>query len=191
MQTWDRWTKTEPTVDELVDKFERLLFYMANQAARTYGLDVDDRDDVISAMMVRLLSLPVSKRPYLGYVKMVLNNALRDGLQSVVGRGASPKATWKDYATTDYHSAAGGDVDEFDSDPLDHISPMVCPESAIVDRITLDAALDTLTPRERICVDQERLPTEIAKELGITRTYVNMIRLRALRKLRRHLTKRK
>ena len=196
MQTWDKWTDAETvTAEALVDHWEDLIYWMANRARRSYHLDTESRDDIAQSMILELLAMPASKRPYIGYARMVLNNSLRDAVALIVSRGARPHKIWNTNATTDYESAVAGHNPDDDVlyalDYLRNTEHSGKHETTLVNAITLDAALEGLTARERLCVDVERNSESIAEEMGCSKQRVSQIRRLALTKLKKILNRRK
>jgi RNA polymerase sigma factor (sigma-70 family) len=191
MKTWESWTDAETVTDEaLIQHWRSLVKGIATNVARTYHLNDDDRDDLAQECFLKLLKMPESARPHIVYARTTIKNAIRTGISKAMSRGGSPTQKWRDYSTTDYESAvAGHNSDDEVSYPVDYLTGSPSPEAALVDSLSLDAALTTLTPRERASVEMERTLEAIAKDMGCSTEWVRQIRRRALSKLKRALAR--
>jgi RNA polymerase sigma factor (sigma-70 family) len=195
-QNYVRWTNDEHVTDEaLLEQFRALIWAVARRMQRSYKLSDSDAEDIASGIQLGLLRLPQAKRPYTGYCRMVINNAARNALGSIVGRGSTPKNDWRVSHTMSYAAASPtGDGDD-DGTAIERLTSTGSPEDALVQRVTLVNAIATLTEREQTVVrlfyglDGDECSTQIiADRLGVTHQVVyNTLKI-ALRKLKSKLT---
>jgi RNA polymerase sigma factor (sigma-70 family) len=152
---WQRWTDENPTDEELLDHWARLIRHVAKVAARTYKLNREDAEDIVSEIQLRLLRMPQLKRPYEHYGRQVINNTTRTSIIRLMCRGGSPGALWRDYETLSYRQAAPSrDAHVEDApDEADRAIPIPdSPEARLITRLTLDAAMEHLSDSEREAV---------------------------------------
>lgn len=192
-QEWEKWTDAEPVTDEMmVEQFVALCGYMARQAARTYGLREEDVEDTVQSLSLALLALPQNKRPFVGYCKATLNNALRDAIAERLRRGATPVNNWREYQTLDYLSAAPlEDGNDDATAALDRLAGCGLGEDAILTSIALREAVDALPALEREAITMVYLhgyrQQEVAKHQGVSSTIVSRRIKKALTALKASL----
>jgi len=195
MSEWKKWTDKTPVSDEaIIDHFQRLIHYISCVMSRSYKLQEEDRQDIVSAAQLALLRLPQDKRPLEGYCKTTINNAARNSIISRMSRGATSARQWRDYATMSYADAAPSNdpYTEDDTDAIDRISPTVSPENALTASITLDMAMARLDDRDREIVKryyiEEQTFEAVAEQLGVSTPTVRKLLESAMSKLKARLT---
>ena len=139
---------------QFIEHWRKLVHHIAMTAARTYKLRPEDTEDIESEMMLRLLRCPQGKRQYVGYIRQLLNNAVRTAIDSLMARGGGPLAGWRDYSTMSYRQAAPP-RDPYEEDEASD-ADRACggtpnPERGLVDSITLESLTAKLPERERVC----------------------------------------
>jgi len=197
MSEWKKWTDKTPVSDEaIIDHFQRLIHYISCVMSRSYKLQEEDRQDIVSAAQLALLRLPQDKRPLEGYCKTTITHAMRSALISVMGRGGTPTNKWSEYATFSVADAAPSRdpyAEEEDTNALDRISPTVSPEAGWVTAITVDNALGCLTDREREIVRlyyfHDLTMKKIGERYGVSHASVSDTLKCAINKLRKSFRK--
>jgi len=188
--TWKRWTKsTFITDDELVDEWSGLIGCIATRVARSYHLSQEDREDVRSDLVLKLVGLAQAKRPFEGYIKTVLSNAARTSIERVMSRGGH-KTRWREFETLSFPAAAG-DSQENPSPPEDALGRIVqqdSPEASFVNSVDTQKLLDRLDPAEKDLIVARfwggQTTPELAVERGLSTSRINFLIQRALAKMR-------
>ena len=189
-QTYKKWTLKNPVSDELmVDHWTSLTHYIVWAASRTYHLTAEDREDLESEMVLKLLKCPQAKRCYEGYIKRLLSNAVRSALVLILSHGGAPLTGWREFKTLSY-STAPADMDEASFfDLLDGGTPH--PEAGWVDGIVLSDAVETLSVADRQLIQWHYADSQtyewIAAQLGYSQQTVRNRLAKAIRKLRKEL----
>jgi RNA polymerase sigma factor (sigma-70 family) len=151
-----------------------------------------DVEDLISDINVKLLGVVQEKRPYHGYTRTVISNAVRTSLNKVMAKGAACAVKWREYSTEDYHVAAPSySEEEVDADALDRLGASPSPEDRLLTRATLDHAISTLPAKHqeavRLYYFNEWTMSRVAEEMGCSHTYVDVLLNSGVRKLRARL----
>jgi RNA polymerase sigma factor (sigma-70 family) len=176
---------------QFLEHWRKLAHHIAMTAGRTYKLRPEDTEDIEGEMMLRLLRCPQDKRQYHGYIRQLLNNAVRTAIDSLMARGGGPLAGWRDYSTMSYRQAAPprdpyAEDEASDADRACGGTPN--PERGLVDSITLDSLTAKLPERERVAVcvyyGESRTIEEIAVQLGCSIPTVRNLLKVALRRLK-------
>jgi RNA polymerase sigma factor (sigma-70 family) len=185
-------TENPLTDEEFLKLWKKLVRYVAYTACKTYSLTFEDIEDIEQDINIRLLKLPDDRRVQEGYVRVVINNALRESLRKCMAKGDLP-AHWKNSKTIDFETAApGNDYDADGSALIDAILPVPeSPEEYLTTKAFLEQAMDTLPPALRIAVSAYYLEdlsiAKVAERCGVSRpTIQNRIKA-ALRLLKAHL----
>jgi RNA polymerase sigma factor (sigma-70 family) len=176
---------------QFVEHWRRLVHHIAMTAARTYKLKPEDTEDIEGEMMLRLLRCPQDKRQYDGYIRQLLNNAVRTAINSLMARGGGPLAGWRDYSTLSYRQAApprDPNAEDEASDADRAIGGTPHPEDGWVNSITLDSLTAKLPERERVAVcgyyGESLTLEEVAAQLGCSIPTVRNLLKVALRRLK-------
>lgn len=200
MSEYKKWTEENPVTDELLlEHWEGFIGYISSVASRTYKLSEEDREDILADIKLRLLGIPADKRMFEGYTKIVINNAVRDGIKSIVSHGATPGNNWKGYrfSTLDFHTAAptnhNRSGDEPSEDEMDRVvPPFMGLESILVDRFTLVKAIKTLKPNQKRVVElyygEDLSALVVAHRMGMSEENVRLLIKKAIRKLNKALS---
>jgi RNA polymerase sigma factor (sigma-70 family) len=177
---------------QFLEHWRKLVHHIAMTATRTYKLRPEDTEDIEGEMILRLLRCPQDKRQYDGYIRQLLNNAVRTAIDSLMARGGGPLAGWRDYSTLSYRQAApprdpNAEDEASDADRACGGTPN--PERGLVDSITLDSLTARLPERERVAVcgyyGESRTIEEIAVQLGCCVPTVRNLLKAAIHRLRR------
>lgn len=185
-----RWTHEPEVTDEMIlTHWSKLVRFVAAKVVRSYHLGEEDIDDITSDINVKLLGIPQASRPFEGYCRTVINNAARSAIDTLLCRGGN-KRTWQDFKTLDYVQATPQAPSDEPTSHLDRVVPTPdSPEGHLVDSITVDNALTSLSKNERDVIHQHYrcgLALEvIGQGLGISRQAVWLIHRKAITKLRR------
>jgi DNA-directed RNA polymerase specialized sigma24 family protein len=185
-EKWSRWTEHEPTPAETVERWQRLIIFCAQKIGRTYHLSISDLEDLEQDAIVKLLQLPPAKRPLIGYCRTVINNALRDSLRRLLGRGGTKGSGWNQWLTLSHVEAIAGLEFDNEPEPLDFLGSYPSPEHQLVGSLSLNIAMDAvLTDRERQCVMGD--VRTLATRLDTSEAAVRTVRARATKKLRERM----
>ena len=197
LQQHDRWTTEDHVTDEeLIDQWQGMIRKVASTITRCYRLSAEDREDLVSCVYLKLLRMPESKRPFIGYVKRTIDNAARSSLSKLRAAGGGGLGA-EDKYTMGFAEAApkssAKDPDDDDGAAIDRITePDSTSEDRLVLRMTLESAITQLSPREQevIRMHLDGLSgVDIAQVFGVNVATVSMILSRAVKRLRRAMVK--
>ena len=178
--------------EEFLMLWQKLVFHVAKTACRTYSLPFEDIEDIEQDIRIRLLKLPNDRRVQDGYVRVVINNALRESIRKCIAKGDAP-AHWRDFKTIDFETAAPGNDPDYDGSALiDAIIPVPeSPEEFLTTKAFLEQALETLAPELRSAVSAYYLEDltleQVAERHKVTRETIRNRIKAALGKLRARL----
>lgn len=192
--THARWTKSDDVSDEqLLQHWERLTHHLSFVAQRSYSLTWEDREDIVSTIQLQLLKMPRDKRPFIGYARTTISNAVAKSVNQIVRRGGTPWDKWKHYSTVDYLTAApAADSDDNDQTAaLDRLTPGESPEDDLTWSLALTQAMEQLSAMERDCFAlyyrDGYTMAEIAEQVGYSPEWVRQHLSAAVAEVKRRL----